>query len=244
MAGDWIAVRKDLDTTREVLFIAQHTGKNIETVVYAILRLWWWFDSEATNGFVSGLCPAFVHNFLGQDEVFWRTVVESGWLIEQDGGLAIPNPDNWHSKTAKARLLDSRRKRDSRKKVAGKSPDPNRTGAGQKSDAKRTTGQDRTVDKESPLRGRRAPSFYDVGVGIFVASGMTETQARAFLGGLAKDRSKQVMADAVAKLSTAGDIADPKAYIVGILKSNGKGAPDPYAKVNIRQPINPEAKTV
>lgn len=149
MAGDWIAVRKDLATTREVLFIAQHTGQDIGTVIYAILRLWWWFDSEATDGFVSGLCPAFVHNFLGQDATFWRTVVDSGWLIEKDGGLAIPNPDNWHSKTAKARLLDSRRKRGSRQKQSASSPENVPVETGQEPDKSVTTGQDRTVKKKN-----------------------------------------------------------------------------------------------
>lgn len=144
MAGDWIPICDDLHRRTQVLEIAEATGRSADEVVGMLVRLWGWAVREADpeTGAVSvrslsGLCPVVVPAMSD-----WDAIIASGWCAYDGQTLAFAKWDKWLSKVAKARVLDTLRKRERRVNVSGCHPDKTRT-------------RDRDRDRCTPLPPRR-----------------------------------------------------------------------------------------
>lgn len=124
MAGDWFPMRIDLEDDPDVIAIADETGLPTDHVVGKLHRLWAWANKHLSDGRIlvrsaSASCPPDVQGLSLVDrrvgaEGFAAAMVSVGWLEVRDGIVAIPNWDTWNSKSAKRRLLDTRRKQENR----------------------------------------------------------------------------------------------------------------------------------
>jgi hypothetical protein len=141
MAGDWIPRCKGLSRKPEVLTIARLTGLSRRVVADTMMEFWEWADSETADGSIPKLTPTDLAIVIPEtNETFWLAVVQAGWLRVDASGLAIPNFERWLGKNAKRRLMETRRKAESRLSASD-------------ADKKRTTVQDSTEQRgmNSPL---------------------------------------------------------------------------------------------
>jgi hypothetical protein len=115
MAGDWIWVRKELRNEIEVLRLATLTGLSSRVVVSILIDFWAWCDSVTTDGILKGItlaeCPTICPDVVPS---FWNHLVEVGWLVVREDGLAIPNFERWLGKCGKKRIKEAMRKRNYR----------------------------------------------------------------------------------------------------------------------------------
>jgi hypothetical protein len=128
MAAEWIPRQKGLNRKQEVLDIARATGKDRRWVADVLMEFWEWCDAELIEGHADNRKVSdLVELIQGTDEGFWIAVISAGWLRVTRKGLAIPNFERWLGRSAKRRLQDAERKRQSR----GACPHPKRTSSGQ-----------------------------------------------------------------------------------------------------------------
>lgn len=112
MAGDWIPVRDDLCSVREVLGIAKRTGKPRQWVVGCLVQFWGWAQNETADGKLVDADVDALVDLLGIPKQFFIALVEVGWLLEgadDHPGVTIPNFDRWLSENAKRRLQKNKR---------------------------------------------------------------------------------------------------------------------------------------
>ena len=116
MAGDWIAWTKGLSRKREVLAIAERTGRDRRQVACLLMEFWEWADGETEDGFLAGMSVRILSaSHADTDETFWRQVADVGWLVIKDDGVLIPRFARWMGTSAKRRLNDTNRKRQTRR---------------------------------------------------------------------------------------------------------------------------------
>lgn len=92
-----------------------------------------------------------------------------------------------------------------------------------KAGASATAGPSLSSEGNPENRNSTEFTIWSLAVGKLMPAGMGSEAARSFLGGLCKQYGKVVVADAVSRM-LAQEPADPKAYLVGVLKngaSNG-----------------------
>jgi hypothetical protein len=109
MAGDWIAWTKGLTKKREVLLIARELHIDRRKAAALCMEVWEWADAETVDGCLHGAVPGDVDNAVGVKNLA-AAMTKAGWLNVAAVGLIFPNWDYWNSKSAKNRLLDTRRK--------------------------------------------------------------------------------------------------------------------------------------
>lgn len=123
MAGDWVPVRTDLASTREVLEIAAATGLDRFHVSGLLVAFWSWFQSQSESGHLSLKSPdKILPQVVGGSREFWKAVEKTGWIYQDSDGFGIPNPDRWNGTTTKARLGEVLRKRIHRAKKKAETP--------------------------------------------------------------------------------------------------------------------------
>lgn len=135
MAGDWVVWVKGLSRKREVLAIAERTGRDRRLVACLLMEFWEWADGETEDGYLPFMS---VRNLSASqadtDETFWGHVADVGWLVIEDGGILIPNFSRWMGASAKRRLNDTNRKRQNRvgdvRNLSANCPHPMRTEPG------------------------------------------------------------------------------------------------------------------
>jgi len=112
MAGDWIAIQKELPTSIEVFQIAKGFSKlDRFGVCGRLLQVWSWFDTNTTDGMARSVTCEDIDTMVHQ-KGFAAAMVAAGWLKVLDfesGGLAVPNFDRWMGSSGKKRLRDNRR---------------------------------------------------------------------------------------------------------------------------------------
>jgi len=121
MAGDWIPIRDDIATVREVVAISQRINWSRREVIGALVQFWGWAQRETTDGRIVDAGVDALVDLFGIEKNFWHALIDVGWLIEGvDGapGITIPNFETWLSESAKSRLQKNKRQKRWRQKAA------------------------------------------------------------------------------------------------------------------------------
>lgn len=110
MSG-WIKCDHDLADKIEIGMIADIMGyEDSDLAVAKCLKMWKIFDINSANGLLPGWKKFRLDSKLGAPG-FCDAMIEVGWLVEDaDGVLSIPDFEVHHSKSAKRRALDRKRK--------------------------------------------------------------------------------------------------------------------------------------
>ncbi|HXA48561.1 MAG TPA: hypothetical protein VNW52_13080 [Burkholderiaceae bacterium] len=109
MASEWIKFDVSLPEKREVLAITLALGwDETALTVGKLLLVWRWFDQHAVDGVDSELTMDLLDRIVGTPG-FSKAMCKAGWLLEIDGGLALPNFDRHNGKSAKDRALTAKR---------------------------------------------------------------------------------------------------------------------------------------
>lgn len=134
MAGDWIKTRCSLRKTTQVKGIAATLKLSPYEVVGRLIDVWGLGDAYAvardslsrfcpdgtgTNvpdieGFLSHYTRADIDSEAGRDG-FADAMASQGWLDVYDDGIGFPEWDQHHSKSAKTRACEQKKKRDQRR---------------------------------------------------------------------------------------------------------------------------------
>lgn len=109
MANDWIPVSVSLPNKRKVLAIARSTKRSKHEVAGLLSHFWGWASGESADGFLSGVTFTDLVESVGGDEELWQAVADVDWLLVEDGGLRVPESDEWITRGAKARLMATKR---------------------------------------------------------------------------------------------------------------------------------------
>jgi len=113
LAGDWIAVRCDLERDPAVVHLARELKAHPRAVVGHLVATWGWFDSVSRDGHAPGVTGADLDKLIGVRG--WSRALQSTpgspWLeLDGEGYVVMPNADRWQTQTGKERLLATRRK--------------------------------------------------------------------------------------------------------------------------------------
>ncbi len=108
MAGDWIKFEIATSDKPEVWAIAQRLSIDPDAVVGKLLRVWSWFDQHTENGNAPTVTKMLLDRVVGVTG-FCDAVISSGWMIESNGEISLPNFDRHNGKTAKNRATTAKR---------------------------------------------------------------------------------------------------------------------------------------
>jgi hypothetical protein len=149
MAGDWLKWQKGLAKKPEVMQLAAILNRSRHEMAGLLMELWEWaddnvvFDVRVLSGSEPDTCPGVVR--LGADAKHLLDAVSDvtgladammrvGWLTIDGESLVFPNFGRHNGKSAKARALDTSRKKSARandgkpvRQMSGSKPDKNRT---------------------------------------------------------------------------------------------------------------------
>ena len=154
MAGTWIIMKHDLQTSPEVRRITRRTSaSSTHETIGRLHAVWSWADIHSEDGRIVA-DPEDVDGIAGCDG-FAAAMVDAGWLVVGSAAgsatICFPNFGDHNGKTAKRRLKESARK-GSRRAMSAKCPQNVRNNA----DKMRNTEQNRTEqDKENAARSCR-----------------------------------------------------------------------------------------
>lgn len=113
MAGDWIKMRTDLATCPKVVRISSALHADRLRTVGGLHSVWCLFDTHSVDGTLEGYSVETVDDLIGF-QGFARAMIDVGWLIEIDQGLALPRFEDHNGQSAKRRATDSDRKKNVR----------------------------------------------------------------------------------------------------------------------------------
>jgi hypothetical protein len=115
--AEWIAVKKQIVRSPEVLKMAKGLCLTREQVVCLLIDWWSWLDDHTEDGFLPGFETDDADTIVGHDG-FGRCLSDVGWLIPASDGVQAPRYELYHPKSAKRRLLAARRKKQERRSEA------------------------------------------------------------------------------------------------------------------------------
>ena len=125
MAGDWIKMRTNLDRDPAVVRISSGLKTDRFAVVGRLHTIWAWANEHLVDGQDVPIDSAFL-DALVECPGFAEQMRRVGWLSGRDGSLDFPGFERHNGASAKARAMDSERKKSVRK-MSGLQPDENRT---------------------------------------------------------------------------------------------------------------------
>jgi len=128
MAGDWIKMRTNLAEDPAVVRLASGLNLDRFAIVGRLHKIWSWANEHSIDGLDVPVDAQFLDSLVATPG-FAEQLRRVGWLSGRDGSLTIPNFLRHNGESAKARALDTARKRNVRK-ASGKCPDENRTETG------------------------------------------------------------------------------------------------------------------
>ena len=108
MAGDWLKVETATPDKPEVLQMANALDLDPDAVFGKVFRVWTWFDSHSEEGNAPSVTKMLLDRQVGVSG-FVNAMTLVGWMVEDDGGLTIPNFDNHNGQSAKKRANTARR---------------------------------------------------------------------------------------------------------------------------------------
>lgn len=153
MAGDWIKFEKATSDKPEVWAIAERLDMDPDAVVGKLLRVWAWFDDHTENGNAPSVTKKLLDREVGVAG-FCDCVVASGWMIEDEDGIWLPNFDRHNGETSKKRALTAKRAAKHRQKSNAES------NAGSVTSALPREEQRREEKKKKKPNGGKPPSEY------------------------------------------------------------------------------------
>jgi hypothetical protein len=109
----WIKFETCTSDKPEVWQIAQSLGIDPDAVVGKLLRVWAWFDEQTEDGNAPSVTKALLDRNVGVTG-FVTSMLQVGWMVEEDGQLSIPNFGRHNGDTAKKRALTAKRVSESR----------------------------------------------------------------------------------------------------------------------------------
>lgn len=115
-----------------------------------LMSIWTWAGYQTENGRIYGVSPSTIDELCGVPGCA-DSMQKVGWLVHETrtkrGSIRFPNWNDWNSNSAKARILDTKRKRKTEPKSVRKN-------SGSEPEKNRTTGPDRTVQEKEkePVR--------------------------------------------------------------------------------------------
>jgi hypothetical protein len=108
--AEWIAVKKQIVRSPEVIKIAKGLNLPREQIVCLLIEWWGWLDDQTEDGFLPGFELNDADTIAGHSG-FGRWLAEVGWLIPTADGVQAPRYELYHPKSAKRRMLAARRKK-------------------------------------------------------------------------------------------------------------------------------------
>jgi hypothetical protein len=220
MVGDWFAADCDLPSKPEVHRIATAAGLDADVVIGRLWRWFSWVDRQAKphptkkgDGLLVGMTAVDVARELGGDSAFWVCVSKSApeWLRFDERGACVPGYDKRFSKSAKRRLEDAQRKRESRAADRGDA-------------AEATAGTDPTQPAESPKKRKAKGWAYSLISAEILASPIKVVEwcvaaAGDRTTGVEDNESWHIALIAAARTSLKAE--NPAAYFITLVRDKG-----------------------
>ncbi|RYF60733.1 MAG: hypothetical protein EOO27_04745 [Comamonadaceae bacterium] len=151
MAGDWIKMRADLRTHPKVVRVSSDLKTDRLRVIGAFFVAWTVFDAHTSDGRLEGYTPEVLDVEVGLPG-FALALMRVGWLFAEEVNgvqtLVVPRFSEHNGQSAKKRITDTERKRESRS-----GPDSIRKGSDMKSDKSGTREEKRREEKETHTAG-------------------------------------------------------------------------------------------
>ena len=114
MAGDWIKMRGNLWDDPRVSRLCDLTDEREAAVIGALYWLWAAADQHSEDGAMPGLTVKGIDRKTGVPGL-GRALVEIGWIFESEDGISIIRFDEHNGASAKRRVMEAKRKANSRK---------------------------------------------------------------------------------------------------------------------------------
>jgi len=108
MAGYWIKFDTSTSDKPEVWAIAEKLSTDPDAVVGKLLRVWAWFDDHTAKGNAPSVTKALLDRRVGVTG-FCDAMISTGWMVETDSEVSLPNFDRHNGATAKSRGLTAKR---------------------------------------------------------------------------------------------------------------------------------------
>jgi len=157
MAGTWIIMKHDLQTSPEVRKVTRIIGDDsVFTTIGRLHAVWSWADTHSDDGTIDAE-PCDLDHFAGCDG-FADAMVSVGWLTIDGARLIFPKFGDHNGKTAKRRAKDAARK-GSKRAMSAKCPQNVRNDADKMRNTEQyITGQDKTkpTTRDNPETVRAA----------------------------------------------------------------------------------------
>ena len=108
-AVPWLPMRLDLADDPAVIAIFSKTDCVDEAhVVGKLHKVWTWFNRHTTDGYARGVTQEWFDRDIGVTG-FTQAMIDVGWLEVDEGGVRLPNFEEFNGASAKKRLQSARR---------------------------------------------------------------------------------------------------------------------------------------
>ena len=105
----WIKLDSSTPDKPEVLRMARALSVTPNALLGALMRVWFWFDSQSDDGSVQGLELGDI-DAIGQQTGLADAMLAVGWLaVDERKALVLPNFQRHNGETAKRRALTAKR---------------------------------------------------------------------------------------------------------------------------------------
>ena len=119
----WLPMRLDLADDPAVIAIFSKTDCVDEAhVVGKLHKVWTWFNRHTTDGYARGVTPEWFDRDIGVTG-FTQAMIDVGWLEVDEGGVRLPNFEEFNGASAKKRLQSARRMAKKRNSDTGSATD-------------------------------------------------------------------------------------------------------------------------
>lgn len=163
----WLKVDQSLPSHRKILRASDELDISVPQMIGHVVTFWLWALSSASDGDLTDITPgmiARVSGWTGSAQVFFDTLVSSGFLESGNEGLRIRNWEQYggkivqdQEKDAERKRKDRRQKKDEQRTSEGQpeqeGKDIRRTSEGHPEDIRCTSGVDKIrIDKIDKIR--------------------------------------------------------------------------------------------
>lgn len=138
----WLPIEFDTPDKAEILRMSDALRKTPEEVLGCVILVWMWVQQNTPDGRIKKGSLSMIDR-ASRRQGFGKAMSDVSWANMDGEDLVFPNWDRHNSQNAKARKLDTERKRAARK------ADSDRTRTGQQPDKSRTTVDNRTEEENN-----------------------------------------------------------------------------------------------